>query len=185
MQQLPFLQGRSASLRNLKSHVNAGCKQLDCAQILAEGSGSGDYRIHEINRNLNDLRPVVIEIAKTFEIPWHLLERETPNSATSKDRKPSHRLRSISASRGWFLTENNGRKIIAAVVDAKGSCSCRLYDASTGRFLRRLPNARGTFRSAFEHVIKGGKEFKPQYQPDLVSTEKFGLPPEVLQEAQV
>jgi hypothetical protein len=81
------------------------------------------------NRNLADLRPIVIEIAKTFEIPWHLLERETPNSATSNDRKPSHRLRPISAGRGWFLTENNGRKIIAAVVDAKGSCSCRLYDA--------------------------------------------------------
>lgn len=185
MQQLPFLQGKSsASLRSLKSHVNAGCKQLDCAQILAEGSGSGDYRIHEINRNLADLRPLVIEIAKAFEIPWHLLERETPNSATSNDRKPTRRFRPMSTSRGWFLTENNGRKIIAAVVNAKGSCSCRLYDASTGRFLRKFPNARGTFRSAFAHVIREGKEFRLPYQPDLVSTEKFGLPPEVLHEAQ-
>jgi hypothetical protein len=184
MQQLPFLQGRSsASLRSLKSHVNAGCKQLDCAQILAEGSGPGDYRIHEINRSLGDLRPVVVEIAKTFEIPWHLTERETPNSDATNHRKSTGQPRPVGTGQGWFLTENNGRKIIAAVVDAKGSCSCRLYDASTGRFLRKLPNARGTFRSAFAHVISEGKEFWPLRQPALVSTEKFGLPPEVVHEA--
>jgi hypothetical protein len=78
MEKIPFLKGRtSASLRSLKSHVNAGCRQLDCAQILAQGSGSGDYRIHEINRDLGELRPVVIAVAKEFEIQWHLLERET------------------------------------------------------------------------------------------------------------
>jgi hypothetical protein len=102
MQQLPFLRGRtSASLRNLKSHVNAGCRQLDCAQILA------------------------------------------------------------------------GRPVITALVDAKGSCSCRLYDALTGCFIRKLPNAHGSFRAAFAHVTRGGKEFQPSYQPDLVSTEKL------------
>jgi hypothetical protein len=77
MEKIPFLKGRtSASLRSLKSHVNAGCRQLDCAQILAEGSGAGDYRIHEINRDLGELRPVVIAIAKEFGIQWHLLERK-------------------------------------------------------------------------------------------------------------
>ena len=76
MQGLPFLKGKSsASLRSLKSHVNAGCRQLDCAQILSEGSGSGDYRVHEINRNLGDLRPVVIAIAREFQIEWQLLDR--------------------------------------------------------------------------------------------------------------
>jgi len=78
MQGLPFLKGRtSLSLGRLKSGVNAGCRQLDCAPILAEGTGSGDYRIHEINRGLGDLRSVVIAIAQQFEIQWHLLDRET------------------------------------------------------------------------------------------------------------
>jgi hypothetical protein len=77
MQGLPFLKGKSsASLGRLKSQINAGCRQLDCAQILSEGSGSGDYRIHEINRNLGELRPVVIAIARQFEIAWQLLDRE-------------------------------------------------------------------------------------------------------------
>ena len=71
-------------------------------------------------------------------------------------------------------------ELIAGLADAKGSCSCRLYDASTGRFIRKLPNARGSFRTAFSHVIREGKEFRPSYQPDLVSTEKYGLPSELL-----
>lgn len=76
MGRLPFLRGKtSASLRALKSHINAGCKQHDCAEILSEGSGSRDWRVHEISRNLGELRNVVIEVAKGFDVPWHLLER--------------------------------------------------------------------------------------------------------------
>ena len=181
MQQLPFLKGRtSGSLRSLKSHVNAGCKQLDCAHILSEGSGSGDYRIHEINRNLGELRRVVVEIAKQFEIPWHLLEKGAPERSAANGPKSANRIRRLGSGRAWFVTEKNGRQIIAALVDAKGSCSCQLYDASTGRFLRKLPNARGSFRDAFATVVKEGKEFHPAFQPDLVSTEKVGLSEEFL-----
>jgi hypothetical protein len=186
MQRLPFLKGRtSASLRSLKSHVNAGCRQLDCAPILAEGSGSGDYRIHEINPKLGELRPVVIEMAKQFEVQWHLLEREPATVTARAGSEPNNRTRRVGAGRAWFIIENEGRQMIAALVDAKGSCSCRLYDASTGRFLRKLPNAHGSFRSAFAHVLSGGKEFRPTNQPDLVSTEKDGLPPEIFQNLQL
>jgi hypothetical protein len=182
MEQIPFLKGRSsASLRSLKSHINAGCRQLDCGQILAEGSGSGDYRIHEINRNLGELRAVVIGIAKDFDIPWHLLERST--AKTTGQASEGHPVRHVSPSRGWFVTENSGRRMIAGLVDAKGSCSCRMYDASTGYFVRKLPNAHGSFRIAFSNVIRGGREFRPPYQPDLLSTEKHGLPAEVLDAA--
>jgi hypothetical protein len=73
MEQLPFLTGRSSrSLGGLKSHINAGCKQLDCAPVLSKGSGSGDRRLHEINRDLRELRGVVIEVSRQFEIPWEL-----------------------------------------------------------------------------------------------------------------
>jgi hypothetical protein len=73
MEQLPFLMGKSSrSLGGLKSHINAGCKQLDCAPVLSEGSGSGDRRLHEINRDLRELRGVVIEVSRQFEIAWEL-----------------------------------------------------------------------------------------------------------------
>jgi hypothetical protein len=82
IEKLPFLRGRSsASLRALKSHVNAGCKALDCAPLLAEGLGAGDFRIHEINPGLGLLRMVVIQEAKAFDVPWHLLDRPAPNTA--------------------------------------------------------------------------------------------------------
>ena len=181
---ITFAQPRPRRIPGYISNVNAGCRQLDWAQILAEGSGPGDYRIHEINLNLGDLRPVVMEMAKKFEIQWHLLEREKPNTRAPNEGKPTNRLRSVSTCRGWFLTESNGRQMIAAFVDAKGSCSCRLYDATTGHFLRKLPNARGTFRNAFAHVMAEGKEFRPVSPPDWVSTEKLGLPAEVLRIAQ-
>jgi hypothetical protein len=70
--------------------------------------------------------------------------------------------------------------MIAAFVEAKGSCSCRQCDALTDGFLRKLPNGYGSFRSAFAHVVRDGKEIRPPYQPDLVSTEKVGLAPELL-----
>jgi len=70
MQTIPFLRGKtSASLRSLKSHINASCKGCGKAPILAVGTGPGSLRVHEINPRLGDLREVVIEEAKAFEIP--------------------------------------------------------------------------------------------------------------------
>jgi hypothetical protein len=93
MQKMPTLRGKtSASLRSLKAHVNAGCKALDCAQILAEGNGSGSARIHEINARLGSLREVVIEVACKFDVDWRLLEpaAELPTTParTTTDLQP-------------------------------------------------------------------------------------------------
>ena len=184
MGKLPFLKGKtSASLRALKSHVNAGCRQLDSAQILAEGSGSGDYRIHEINRKLGELREVAIEVSRGFEIPWHLLERaQSDQQVPAKDR-PAPRNQVPGRHRAWYALDQHGQRFIAAFVDAKGSCSCRMYDYETGRFVRRHPNGRGSFRRAFGALLATGTEFTPPFQPDLVSTERTGLPHELLDAA--
>ena len=74
MQAIPFLNGKnSASLRSLKSHVNAQCKGCGKAPILAVGTGSGGNRLHQINPALGELRQVVIEEATKFNIPPGLL----------------------------------------------------------------------------------------------------------------
>ena len=184
MEKLPFLKDRtSASLRALKSHVNAGCRQLDSAQILAEGEGSGDHRIHEINRKLGELREVAIEVSRGFDVQEHLLERVPSDQAPAKDR-PALRTQIPGRHRAWCVLDQHGKRLIAAFVDAKGSCSCRIYDYDTGRFVRRHPNARGSFRKVFASIITAGKEFAPPFQPDLVSSEKAGLPQELLNMAQ-
>jgi hypothetical protein len=84
----------------------------------------------------------------------------------------------------WCVLDQHGKRLIAAFVDAKGSCSCRIYDYDTGRFVRRHPNACGSFRKVFANIITAGKEFTPPFQPDLVSSEKAGLPQELLNMAQ-
>ncbi len=129
MENVPFLRGRSsASLRALKSHVNAGCKALDCAPLLAEGSGTGDFRIHEINPALGALRTVVMQEAKEFDIPWHLLERPAPNpaprAATGSTR---NRVSAPGKRKAWYVLQGDSGRLIAAFVDAKGAYSCRLY----------------------------------------------------------
>ncbi len=184
MEKLPFLTGKtSASLRSAKAHVNEGCKQLDCAPILAEGSGSGDYRIHEINPELGELRKVVIEAAKAFEIPWHLLEGPAPVQSPELQRPTSYS-RFSGSHRAWYVLDHNGKEYIAAFVDAKGSCSCRMYDYESGHFVRHLPNQpHGSFRTVYANLIKAGVEFRPPFQPDLVSTEKTGLPEEIVKAA--
>ena len=71
---IPGLRGKtSASLRALKSHVNAACKGRGKAPILSVGSGTGDQRVHEINPQLGPLRQIVIEEALAFVIPEGLL----------------------------------------------------------------------------------------------------------------
>jgi hypothetical protein len=75
MRSIPSIRGKtSASLRALKSHVNAVCKGRGRMPILASGTGSGANRVHEFNPKLGDLRQVVIEVASAFEIPPYLLE---------------------------------------------------------------------------------------------------------------
>ena len=75
MRSIPFLRGKtSASLRSLKSHINAACKGRGKAPILAVGAGTGNNRVHEIGPRLGHLRRVVIEVASEFGIPAYLLE---------------------------------------------------------------------------------------------------------------
>lgn len=183
MDKLPFLRGRSsASLRALKSHVNAGCKALDCAPLLAEGSGAGDFRVHEINPALGTLRTVVIEEASRFDIQWHLMERPAPQRQERQPRSnDATRVSQPGRTKAWYVIEGDGGKLIAAFVDAKGACSCRLYSFDR-RFIRRSGN-RGSFRTAFAALMRGGIAFTPPYQPDLVLTETQGLPADIVEAA--
>ena len=184
MDKLPFLQGRSsASLRALKSHVNAGCKALDCAPILAEGSGSGDFRVHEINPALGELRAIVIDESKRFDIPWHLLERPIPASRQEPATKGSH-VFMPGKTKAWYVIRGDAGRLIAAFVDAKRACSYRLYAFDSGRLIRKS-RADGSFRSVFASLMSAGVEFTPPYQPDLVATETQGLPAEIVEAAKM
>ena len=190
MRKLPLLNGRSsASLRALKSHVNAACKALDRAPILAEGAGSGAARIHEIDRRLGPMRRLVIDIARQFDIDWRLLEpvdrtASLPVEAatfTVDGAVPLSTRRATSGNKAWFVLERNGSKEIGAFVNAKGSCSYRQYSLE-GHFLH-IHRQRGAFAEVFAHVLSDARRFYPPYQPDLQESESTGLPSDVVASA--
>ena len=182
MAKLPFLQGRnSGSLGMHKGHINAKCKALDCAPLLPQGTGSGNFRIHEINRGLGELRAVVIAEARRFNIPWHLLERPAPQRNAAERRTEAGRASSPGKGKAWYVVEGDAGKLIAAFVDAKGACSSRLYSLENGGFIRKS-RSDGSFRVAFAPLMRNGIQFTPPFQPDLMLTEKEGLPREIVEQ---
>ncbi len=191
MRKLPLLNGRSsASLRSLKSHVNAACKAMDRAPILAEGAGSGAARIHEIDRRLGPLRSLVIDIGRTFDIDWSLLEPvdraassavEAATRTVDETLPPPPSRSATSENKAWFVLERNGNREIGAFVNAKGSCSYRQYSLE-GRFLH-VQRQRGAFAEVFARVLSDAKRFYPPYQPDLQKSESTGLPNDVVASA--
>lgn len=188
MRKLPLLKGRSsASLRALKSHLNAACKALDRAPILSEGTGSGAARIHEIDRRLGPLRSLVIDIGRQFDIDWKLLEPvertssltvEPATNTVDETLSPPAARRATSENKAWFVLERNGNREIGAFVNAKGSCSYRRYSLE-GHFLQ-IHRQRGAFAEVFAHVLAGAKRFYPPSQPDLQESESTGLPTDVV-----
>ena len=81
--------------------------------------------------------------------------------------------------KAWYVIAGDSGRLIAAFVDAKDACSCRLYALDTGRFIRKS-RADGSFRVVFAAPMRDGLAFSPPYQPDLVLTETQGLPAEIV-----
>jgi uncharacterized membrane protein len=192
MQRLPMLQGKtSASLRALKAHVNAECKQLDRAPLLSEGSGSGASRRHEINPMLGVMRDLVIATARSFEVDWQLLDPASADKSqinsliTHRSSSPafasSPGSRAPSQNKAWYVTRQSGGPEVAAFVNAKGSCSYRRFKPS-GEFIN-VQRSRGEFAIVFSTVVAHGVRFFPSRQPALEDAESGGLPSEVLDAA--
>ena len=95
---------------------------------------------------------------------WHLLERPSPNiKPKQKDTTGATRLFMASKTKAWYVIEGDSGRRIAAFVDAKGSCSCRLYALDTGRFVRKS-RADGSFGAVFAALMREGFEFRPPYR---------------------
>jgi hypothetical protein len=192
MLRLPMLRGKTgASLRALKAHVNAECKQLDRAPLLSEGNGSGASRRHEINPTLGALRDLAIAAARSFEVDWQLLDPAPASDShvapdiTDKSSSPTPvspaRAPSVSQGKAWYVTRQTGRPEIAAFVNAKGSCSYRRFKTS-GEFIN-VKRSRGEFVDVFSTVVAHGVRFFPNRHPALEDAERNGLPADILDAA--
>jgi hypothetical protein len=88
------------------------------------------------------------------------------------------------SNKAWFLTaERQGKRFYVALVNAKGSCSLRVFDKQTGRLLKKQ-YARGDYQDAFQDVLNGAKQLNVLNQPNLERDCREQLPPDILDELQ-
>ena len=107
--------------------------------------------------------------------------------ASAKDKEPVKSHDSLYAfsfneeqKKSWyFVKDPNGQKYFLAMVNAKGSCSMRSFEAETGRFLTKAYGT-GDFRQHFSPYLKAATELIVRRQPNLERDCRERLPAEVL-----
>ncbi len=84
--------------------------------------------------------------------------------------------------KAWFYGSSaTGHLYIFAMVNAKGSCSMRTFDAEDGKFLGKRYK-RGNFQEAFASYLQNATELKVSRQPNLEKNCHVALPTAVLAE---
>jgi hypothetical protein len=81
--------------------------------------------------------------------------------------------------KSWYYLKDSNRAYFLAMVNAKGSCSMRTYDAETGAFLGKQ-YARGKFQEQFADYVRNARELTINRQPNLERDCVERLPEEVL-----
>lgn len=85
------------------------------------------------------------------------------------------------SAKAWFFINADGREYFAATANAKGSCSLRIFDADTGRFLKKQ-YGKGDYQEAFRPALSSAKRLRVQLQPNLERDCRLQLPADLLQE---
>ena len=88
--------------------------------------------------------------------------------------------------KGWFYWKDpvTGQGHFLACANQQGSCSMRIFDETSGAFIRQPDNKIGDYQERFAEDLKSAVELHISSQPNLVQASKNGLPPEVLSELQ-
>jgi len=87
--------------------------------------------------------------------------------------------------KGWFhWVDSDGQSYFLAFVNAKGSCSVRQFDASSGEAFPKPENRRGDFRDSFSEYLKQATPLHLDQQPNLDRDCKVRLPSPVLAQLQ-
>lgn len=88
-----------------------------------------------------------------------------------------------SGKKAWLYLRDRERGYFLAMVNAKGSCSMRKFDAATGRFLGKQ-RAAGDYREQFAEFIASATELWVRRQPNLAMDCIVQLPTHILNELQ-
>lgn len=87
--------------------------------------------------------------------------------------------------RAWVYLEDVGQNgAFAALVNSKGSCTMRTFDAATGKALEKVIEKGRTYKEAFSAQLAHGRHLWVDNQPNLEQDCKEELPFDVLQDLQ-
>lgn len=85
----------------------------------------------------------------------------------------------------WFVWQDSaGKNYFLAMVNAKGNCSMRIFDETSGAYLNKYYRD-GDFQEAFAEYLSSAKLLNLSRQPNLEKHCRPGLPAWVLNELQV
>lgn len=111
-----------------------------------------------------------------------ILFHDPSRAAKESDR---NRTGSYTIEKAWrYVAADNGPGRFLAFVNAKHSCSMRVFDAATGQALDKVVKKKMTFKEAFPEELRSGVHLHIE-QPNLDDDCAVALPPEVLEELQL
>lgn len=86
-----------------------------------------------------------------------------------------------SQKKGWYYVEDSkGRGYFIALINAKGSCSMRTFDAETGRFLGKRYKTNASYQENFLPRLNNPRELSMDQQPNLERDCRHELPQNTL-----
>jgi hypothetical protein len=131
-------------------------------------------------------RDVASEVGYVFrsELPQEITSSQ-PAVAGVKSGTQATAIRRVGPNKikkGWYVWHDSaGKKFYLAMVNAKGNCSMRLFDGTSGAFLQRIYRD-SDFQDSFAEYISVGKSLSLTRQPNLEKHCRPGLPTWVLNE---
>ena len=136
-------------------------------------------------------RDVADEVGYVFESESRSTPRDAPlqgsalpnsNIRSLPDWRNDSRVAPTKVEKGWYyLDAGNGGGCFAAFVNARGSCSMRLFDARDGAFRKKTYKA-GNFQESFSHELTSAVRLHVSRQPNLERDCREGLPAALLAE---
>jgi hypothetical protein len=164
---------------------------------LTEEEYLDDHTAAQIDR-FRDIRNAVVHgdnyslSEATLEAVRSLSERLRWQWETWKAKKPRTHTEAIinnlsttgRTEKAWFhVSGSNGHGYILAMVNAKGSCSMRTFDAGDGSFLGRRYQS-GNYQQSFASYLEHAAVLNVSHQPNLERECRTALPAGILKELQ-
>ena len=151
------------------------------ANLVFSDGASETVRGEAARKMYEQLTGIERDVLETPPIAESVAQQTTTQTTT---QQPAHSyeldnldftVTSSGPNKAWFYRKDNGRGLILAFVNAKGSCSVRPFDADRNIALGKRYGS-GDYQENFANLLKGATELFVDTQPNLERDCKQRLP---------